>query len=68
MIYLLELEYLMEHGELYQKIIAQYILANSENRDVRYGIARRYLDVTDPELQYWILSNYSYDYRRTWGK
>ncbi|WP_192597714.1 DUF4132 domain-containing protein [Sporosarcina limicola] len=59
--------YLMEHGELYQKIIAQYVLVNSENRDVRYGIARQYLDATDPELQYWILSNYCYDYTRVWG-
>ncbi|HEY2495050.1 MAG TPA: DUF4132 domain-containing protein [Paenibacillus sp.] len=59
---------LMEHGALYQKIIAQYVLANSENRDVRYGIARQYLDATDPELQFWILSNYSYEYLRTWGK
>lgn len=57
---------LMEHGALYQKIIAQYVLANSENKDVRYGIARQYLDATDTELQYWILNNYSYDYFRTW--
>ncbi|WP_314588255.1 DUF4132 domain-containing protein [Paenibacillus terrigena] len=58
--------YLMGHGELYQKIIAQYVLANSENKDVRYGIARQYLDAADSELQYWILSNYSYDYTRVW--
>ncbi|WP_313638383.1 DUF4132 domain-containing protein [Paenibacillus sp.] len=60
------IEYLMEHGELYQKIIAQYVLVNSKNNDVRYGIARQYLDAADSELQYWILSNYSYDYRRVW--
>ncbi|OPA74206.1 hypothetical protein BVG16_24040 [Paenibacillus selenitireducens] len=62
------IEYLMEHGELYQKIIAQYVLANSENKDVRYGIARQYLDAADSELQYWILSNYSYDYTRVWQR
>ncbi|NEW04616.1 DUF4132 domain-containing protein [Paenibacillus sp. SYP-B3998] len=62
------IEYLMEHGKLYQKIIAQYVLANSENKNVRYGIARQYLDVADPELQHWILSNYSYDYNRIWKK
>ncbi|WP_084410739.1 DUF4132 domain-containing protein [Paenibacillus glacialis] len=59
---------LMERGALYQKIIAQYVLANSENRDVRYRIARQYLDATDPELQYWILSNYSYEYTRNWRR
>ncbi len=58
--------YLMEQGELYQKIIAQYVLTNSENRDVRYGIARQYLDVTDRELQYWVLSNYCYEYTCGW--
>ncbi|OAB45740.1 DUF4132 domain-containing protein [Paenibacillus antarcticus] len=62
------IKHLMEHGALYQKIIAQYVLVNSENRDVRYEIARQYLDATDPELQYWILSNYSYDYFRNWGE
>ncbi len=62
------IKYLMEHGALYQKIIAQYVLVNSENRDVRYEISRQYLDATDPELQYWILSNYSYEYFRNWGE
>ncbi|WP_342514672.1 DUF4132 domain-containing protein [Sporosarcina sp. FSL K6-1522] len=58
--------YLMEHGKDYQKIIAQYVLANSENREVRYGIARHYLDAINPELQYWVLTNYCYDYSRPW--
>lgn len=63
-----KIEYLMEHGELYQKIIAQYVLVNSKNNDVRYGIARQYLDAADSELQYWILSNYCYEYRRVWQR
>ncbi|MGF7046875.1 hypothetical protein J2T13_001377 [Paenibacillus sp. DS2015] len=60
------IKHLMEQGALYQQIIAQYVLVNSENREIRYGIARQYLDVTDPELQYWILSNYSYEYTHNW--
>lgn len=63
-----KIQYLMEHGELYQKIIAQYVLVNSKNDDVRYSIARQYLDTADSELQYWILSNYCYDYSRVWKR
>ncbi|MGQ3481660.1 DUF4132 domain-containing protein [Paenibacillus sp. TY11] len=57
---------LMEQGAPYQKIVALYVLSNSENKDVRLGIAREYLDETDPELQYWILTNYTSNYFYEW--
>lgn len=57
---------LMEQGATYQKIVALYVLSNSDNKDVRLGIAREYLDETDPELQYWILTNYTSNYFYEW--
>ncbi|WP_226001444.1 DUF4132 domain-containing protein [Paenibacillus sp. BJ-4] len=57
---------LMEQGAPYQKIVALYVLSNSENKDVRLGVAREYLDQTDPELQYWILKNYTSHYFYEW--
>lgn len=57
---------LMEQGQSYQKIIAQYVLSNSQNREVRLRSARQHLDEREPELLYWILMNYDYDYDRMW--
>ncbi|ALP35949.1 hypothetical protein ASL14_06975 [Paenibacillus sp. IHB B 3084] len=56
----------MEQGAPYQKIVALYVLSNSENKDVRLGIAREYLNETDPELQYWVLTNYTSNYFYEW--
>ncbi|WMT39018.1 hypothetical protein RE628_15970 [Paenibacillus sp. D2_2] len=61
-----QIQYLMENGEHYQKVVAQYVLANSQNIAVKFEIARNSLDEKDPELLYWILQNYSYDYEYTW--
>jgi uncharacterized protein YqiB (DUF1249 family) len=61
-----QVQKLMEQGAPYQKIVALYVLSNSENKDVRLGIAREYLDETDPELQYWILTNYTSNYFYEW--
>lgn len=57
---------IMDHGQLYQKIVAQYVLANSQNRDLRLSIARRYLDVQDLELMHWIIQNYDAMYMHNW--
>ncbi|MEK8130340.1 DUF4132 domain-containing protein [Paenibacillus filicis] len=56
----------MKQGEIYQKIVAQYVLANSENKDIRFRTARLYLHETDPELRYWLLNNYAYALDYTW--
>ena len=57
---------IMDQGQLYQKIVAQYVLANSQNRDLRLSIARRYLDVQDLELMHWIIQNYDAMYMHNW--
>lgn len=57
---------LMEQGQLYQKIVAQYVLSNSQNQEVRLRSARQHLNEQEPELLYWILMNYDYDYDRMW--
>jgi hypothetical protein len=51
---------LMENGALYQKIVAQSFLSQSQNEEVKFNIVQKYLHETDRELQYYILSNYSY--------
>ncbi|WP_195714273.1 DUF4132 domain-containing protein [Paenibacillus sp. GM2] len=62
-----QIRYLMENGEHYQKVVAQYVLANSQNTAVKFEIARNSLNENDdPELLYWILQNYSYDYEYEW--
>lgn len=59
-------EAIMNRGETYQKIVAMYILADSQNSEVQFRIARAHLDETDPELQYWILTNYCYSVGYFW--
>ena len=48
---------IMDQGQLYQKIVAQYVLANSQNRELRLDIARRYLEAQDTELMHWIVTD-----------
>ncbi|ETT30728.1 hypothetical protein C162_32544 [Paenibacillus sp. FSL R7-269] len=61
-----KVDILMEQGQSYQKIVAQYVLSGSQNREVRLSSARKYLSEQEPELLYWILTNYNYDYNRMW--
>lgn len=60
------IERLMKQGQRHQKIVAQYVLVNNQNRELRMRLAREQLDVTDPELQYWVLTNYCYNYYPIW--
>lgn len=57
---------IMDQGQLYQKIVAQYVLANSQNRELRLHIARRYLEAQDTELMHWIVTNYDAMYMYNW--
>lgn len=61
-----KVDVLMEQGLRYQKIVAQYVLSNSQNQEVRLRSARQHLSEQEPELLYWILMNYNYDYDRMW--
>lgn len=58
---------IMDQGQLYQKIVAQYVLANSQNRELRLDIARRYLEAQDTELMHWIVTNYDAMYMYNWS-
>ncbi|MGW9129149.1 DUF5724 domain-containing protein, partial [Paenibacillus chitinolyticus] len=62
------IERLMKQGQRHQKIVAQYVLVNNQNRELRMRLAREQLDVTDPELQYWVLTNYCYNYFPIWRR
>uniref|UniRef100_UPI00406D1463 DUF5724 domain-containing protein n=1 Tax=Paenibacillus sp. FSL R7-0345 TaxID=2954535 RepID=UPI00406D1463 len=57
---------LMATGQIYQKIIAQYLLANSQEKELRLQLARENLQEQDNELQFWVLLNYCYGYNRLW--
>ncbi|WP_179088102.1 DUF4132 domain-containing protein [Paenibacillus sp. FSL R7-0273] len=57
---------LMATGQVYQKIIALYLLANSQETELRLRLARENLHEQDNELQYWVLLNYCYGYNRLW--
>ncbi|WP_059170241.1 DUF4132 domain-containing protein [Bacillus sp. FJAT-27445] len=58
---------LMDHGETYQKVVAQQLLSQSHNNLLKYTIASRHLDVTDRELQMFLLANYSYECYFSWN-
>ncbi|CRK84776.1 DUF5724 domain-containing protein [Neobacillus massiliamazoniensis] len=58
---------LMDNGETYQKIVAQYMLAQSQNDLLKYTIASKHLDETDRELQVFLLTNYTYECYSSWN-
>lgn len=58
----------MREGQRHQKIVALYVLKNSQNRELRLRLAREQLHETDPELQYWVLMNCCYQYYPLWRK
>ncbi|ANF98571.1 DUF4132 domain-containing protein [Paenibacillus bovis] len=60
------IQYLMDTGVRYQKIIALYVLSNSQNKELRLRIARPHLQEQDGELLYWVLDNYAYECEYTW--
>lgn len=62
-----KINYLMERGKLYQKITAQYLLAQSQNEELRFNIAQKHLDESDIELQYWVITNYVYQCQYLYG-
>ncbi|MGR6542012.1 DUF5724 domain-containing protein [Paenibacillus tundrae] len=59
---------IMDQGQLYQQIVAQYVLANSQNRELRLSLARQYLGGYDMELMHWIVRNYDAMYTYDWGR
>lgn len=61
-----KIQYIMENGETYQKIVAQSFLTQSQNEEFRFSMAQRYLEQEDVELQYFIFSNYIYECRYEW--
>ncbi len=57
---------IMNEGAAYQKIVAQYVLASSQNSSLRLNIARGHLDAADAELLHWIVRNYDASYSWNW--
>lgn len=60
------IQHLMDTGIRYQKIVALYVLSNSQNKELRLRIAQPHLSETDDELRYWVLVNYDYQCSYTW--
>jgi len=60
------IQYLMDTGVRYQKIVALYVLSNSQNKELRLRMARPHLQEQDGELLYWVLDNYAYECEYTW--
>ncbi|OIJ20163.1 hypothetical protein BKP45_10300 [Anaerobacillus alkalidiazotrophicus] len=58
---------LMDSGETYQKIIAQSFLNQSQNDELRFSIACDYLEQTNLELQYYVYTNYVYDFSNSYA-
>ncbi|MED3561751.1 DUF4132 domain-containing protein [Bacillus xiapuensis] len=58
---------LMDNGETYQKIFAQYMLAQSQNDLLKYTIASKHLGETERELQVFLLINYTYECYFSWN-
>ncbi|MCQ4086451.1 DUF4132 domain-containing protein [Saccharibacillus sp. JS10] len=59
---------IMEHGAHYNKVAAQYMISMSQYEELKYMSA---LDILssgerDPELLYWMMNNYTYDYQLEW--
>lgn len=61
-----QIQHLMQNGELYQKIVAQYFLTQSQNDELKYHLSQQYLEESDLELRYWIIENYNYSYSFSW--
>ncbi|MCA1318398.1 DUF4132 domain-containing protein [Bacillus tianshenii] len=58
---------IMKSGETYQKVVAQYILSQSQNERLKYTIASKHLDETDLELRVFLLNNYTYECHFTYN-
>ncbi|MFP5113010.1 DUF4132 domain-containing protein [Bacillaceae bacterium C204] len=61
------IHFLMENGATYQKVMAQFFLTQSQNSGMRFALSYPYLHETNMELQYYLLSNYVYEYEVHWS-
>ncbi|PGY08375.1 DUF4132 domain-containing protein [Bacillus sp. AFS031507] len=61
------IQFLMENGETYQKVMAQFFLTQSQNASMRFELAHPFLFEKNGELQYYLLKNYVYDYDIHWS-
>ncbi|OWA34494.1 hypothetical protein B9G55_17375 [Saccharibacillus sp. O16] len=63
-----QVQSIMESGEHYRKVVAQYVLSMSQNNELKHASAVEllYAGERDPELLHWMLSNYTYDYNVQW--
>ncbi|WP_052948738.1 DUF4132 domain-containing protein [Mesobacillus campisalis] len=52
----------MKTGKRYQKIVALFLLLQSQNETLKYAISSAFLEETDQELRTLLLENYPYDF------
>ncbi|WP_172253829.1 DUF4132 domain-containing protein [Saccharibacillus deserti] len=59
---------IMAGSEHYRKVAAQYVLSMSQHAELKYASAVEllYSEERDPELLYWMLVNYTYEYNVNW--
>lgn len=59
---------IMENGPHYRKVAAQYVISMSQYEHFKYVSSLHILlsDERDPELLYWMMNNYTYDYAIEW--
>ncbi|WP_037284192.1 DUF4132 domain-containing protein [Saccharibacillus sacchari] len=59
---------IMENGPHYRKVAAQYVISMSQYEHFKYVSALHVLlgGERDPELLYWMMNNYTYDYALEW--
>ncbi|MCL9660907.1 DUF4132 domain-containing protein [Paenibacillus hunanensis] len=66
------IQQVIDSGVRYRKLVALYVLANSQYMELRFGVARKLLHeqelnpATDPELMYGVMANYVYGCEFTW--
>ncbi|WP_078552866.1 DUF4132 domain-containing protein [Bacillus alkalicellulosilyticus] len=58
---------IMGNGRTYQKIVALYMLTQSQDDMLKYKIASSYLNETDQELLTLVINNYSYGSFYSWN-
>ncbi|UJF32630.1 DUF4132 domain-containing protein [Paenibacillus hexagrammi] len=60
------MRHIMEQGDTYQKIAAQYFLLQSQNDALRFALAFPYIEQTELELQSLVIRNYVYKWSSVW--
>ncbi|WML48978.1 DUF4132 domain-containing protein [Neobacillus sp. PS3-34] len=58
--------FIMENGADHQKVAAQFFLTQSQNSSIKFELSHPYLNQANPELNFYLLQNYGYEYQMIW--